>query len=61
MAAPPLRRRIVYALVWRNANEAIKPGHHYGPYPGHPSAPDFVRFYQEPFVLFEDELPDLYR
>ena len=28
---------------------------------GHPSAPDFVEFYRDPFVLFEDELPNLYR
>ncbi len=57
----PVARRIVYALVWRNANEADKPGHHYAPYTGHPSAPNFVRFYEHPFVLFADELPDLYR
>jgi mannan endo-1,4-beta-mannosidase len=52
---------IAFALVWRNANnETDRPGHFYAPYPGHPSAPDFVRFYRDPFVLFEDELPDLY-
>lgn len=59
--ADPVARRTVYAMVWRNANQADNPGHHYAPYAGHSSAPDFVRFYQEPFVLFEDELPDLYR
>ena len=32
----------------------------YAPYAGHPSAPDFVEFYRDPFVLFGDELPDLY-
>ena len=50
---------IAYALVWRNANE--RPNHYYAPYPGHPSAPDFVEFYNDPFVLFEDKLPNLYR
>lgn len=53
-------RRIAYVLVWRNANEADNPGHFYAPYPGHPSADDFVAFYRDPFVLFGDELPDLY-
>ena len=53
---------VSYVLVWRNANKAAEPArdHFYAPYPGHPSAPDFVRFKQDPFVLFEDELPDLY-
>ena len=54
-------RRIAYVHVWRNANEADKPGHHYAPYPGHPSAADFVRFYQDPLVLFADQLPRMYR
>lgn len=57
----PEARRIAYVLVWRNANHARKAGHHYAPYPGHPSAADFVRFHRSPFVLFEDDLPDLYR
>jgi len=54
-------RRISYVLVWRNANEADIPGHHFGPYAGHLSAPDFVQFAADPFVLLLEELPDLYR
>jgi mannan endo-1,4-beta-mannosidase len=51
-----------YVLVWRNANRATdRKDHFYAPYPGQASAPDFVRFKQDPYVLFEDELPDLYR
>lgn len=58
----PVARRIAWVLVWRNANPANdRPNHFYAPYPGHPSAPDFVRFKEDPFVLLEDELPDLYR
>ena len=58
----PVAQRIAWALVWRNANrETDRPNHFYGPHPGHPSAPDFVRFRQDPFTLFEDDLPDLYR
>lgn len=55
-------RRIAYAQVWRNANrEKENRDHFYAPYPGHPGAEDFVRFYRHPFVLFEDELPELYQ
>jgi mannan endo-1,4-beta-mannosidase len=55
-------RRIAWVLVWRNANrDTDRPNHFYAPYPGHPSAADFKRFRDDPFVLFEDELPDLYR
>jgi mannan endo-1,4-beta-mannosidase len=59
--ADSVARRIAYVLVWRNANDADIPGHHYAPYPGHPSAPDFVEFRNDPFVLFEPDLPDMYR
>ncbi len=55
--ADPTAQRIAYALVWRNANES----QYFAPYTGHASAPDFVRFYEDPFVLFGDKLPDLYR
>jgi mannan endo-1,4-beta-mannosidase len=58
--ADSLSRRISYALVWRNANEADIPGHHFAPYAGHASAADFVQFTADPFVLLVNELPDLY-
>ncbi|NOZ61693.1 MAG: T9SS type A sorting domain-containing protein, partial [Calditrichaeota bacterium] len=51
-----LARQISYAAVWRNANE----NHHFAPYPGHPSVPDFIEFYNDPFTIFEDNLPDMY-
>jgi len=50
-------QRIAWALVWRNASS----DHHFGPYPGHASAPDFVAFYRDPFTLFESDLPDMYQ
>lgn len=53
----PVARRIAWVLVWRNAG----PRQFYAPYAGHESAPDFVAFYQDPFVLFNDGLPALYR
>ncbi len=49
-------KNITWVLVWRNG----RLDHHYAPYPGHPSADDFIEFKNHPFVLFEDELPDLY-
>ena len=57
----PLARRISYALVWRNAYREDYFGHYFAPYPGHLSEPDFIRFYEHPFVRFGDDLPALYR
>lgn len=58
----PGAHRIAWVLVWRNANaELDRAGHFYAPYPGHPSAGDFVRFKEHPLIRFADELPDLYR
>ena len=59
--ADPVGRRISYVLVWRNANQADNPGHFYAAYPGQVSAPDMVRFRDSPFVLFGDEVPNLYK
>jgi mannan endo-1,4-beta-mannosidase len=49
--------RIAWVLVWRNA----RPDHHYAPFVGHPSAADFKKFRDDECILFEDELPDLYK
>jgi mannan endo-1,4-beta-mannosidase len=58
----PVARRISWVLVWRNANPVgDRANHFYAPYRGHPSAADFRRFRDDPFVRFEDELPPLYR
>jgi mannan endo-1,4-beta-mannosidase len=48
---------IAYVLVWRNANAK----HHYAPYPGHASVPDFITFFQDPATLFETDLYDVYK
>lgn len=54
-------KRITYFAVWRNANyDREQRDHYYAPFPGQISAPDFVDFREHPFILFEDELPDLY-
>ncbi len=51
--------QLAYVLVWRN--DARSPTHYYAPFPGHPSAPDFLRFYQDPYTLFENDLRGLYK
>lgn len=62
LKAPEIGGGIAYALVWRNSNDSTdRKNHFYAPYPGQASAADFLRFKQDPVVLFEDELPDLYR
>jgi mannan endo-1,4-beta-mannosidase len=55
--ADSLTCQIAWVLVWRNA----RPDHHYAPFTGHPSAADFRKFRDDECILFEDELPDLYK
>lgn len=56
MTANDQTRQMVYVMLWRNATNGGHNGHHfYTPYPGHPSAADFVRFKQSEFVLFGSE------
>ncbi len=52
----PIASRIAYQAVWRNANTT----HHYAPYPGHASVPDFMDFYNDPWTVFIDDLPAIY-
>ncbi len=62
LESDPVARRIAWVLVWRNATTSPGgPVHFYAPYAGQASAPDFKRFHDDPLILFEDELPDLYR
>jgi len=55
--AEPKASQIAYLLVWRNARLS----HHFGPFAGHPSAPDFLKFSKDPLLLFQNKLPDMYR
>ena len=52
-----LNRYMSYAAVWRNQDT----GHHFAPYPGHSSVPDFIKFYNDPYTLFQNNLPDMYQ
>lgn len=50
---------IAYVLVWRN--DTRSPTHYYAPYPGHVSVPDFMKFYHDPYTLFENDLENIYK
>ncbi|MFY0600507.1 MAG: T9SS type A sorting domain-containing protein [Cyclobacteriaceae bacterium] len=55
--ADPIARQISYFLVWRNG----RPDHYFSAHPGHQSANDLVKIYDDPFVNFENHLPNLYK
>lgn len=46
-----------WILFWRNG----RPDHFYGPYPDHPSAPDFIKFKEDPITLFLSETRGIYK
>ncbi|GAC1425856.1 MAG: glycosyl hydrolase [Flavisolibacter sp.] len=50
---------LCYVLVWRNDEHSLT--HFYAPFPGQVSAPDFLKFYNDPFTWFEKDLKHLYR
>ena len=50
--------KLAYVLVWRN--DMHSPTHYYAPFPGHASAPDFIKFYEDPYTLFEKDLKNIY-
>ena len=52
------KMRLCYVLVWRNDQRS--PTHYYAPYPGHSSVPDFIKFYEDPYTLFESDLKNIY-
>ncbi|TDO97133.1 glycoside hydrolase family 26 protein [Flavobacterium sp. 245] len=49
---------LAYVLVWRN--DTTSPTHYYAPFPGQVSVPDFIKFYEDPFTLFEKDLKNIY-
>ena len=51
--------RLSYVLVWRN--DVKSPTHYYAPFPGHSSVPDFIKFYNDPYTLFEKDLKNIYK
>jgi mannan endo-1,4-beta-mannosidase len=51
--------QLCYVLVWRN--DITSPTHFYAPFPGQTSEADFMKFYNDPFTLFEKDLKKLYK
>lgn len=47
-----ITRQISYVMVWHNDNE----DHFHAPYPDHPSLPDFLEFYNNPYILFMSDM-----
>jgi len=49
---------VAWVLVWRNHGYMPKEKkmHHYAPYKGHPSSTDFIKFYNDPQMMFERKL-----
>lgn len=47
---------IAWVLFWRNSWEGDKPNHHYLPFEGHTSAPDFKEFADKPEILLNNDL-----
>ncbi|GAB2823679.1 glycoside hydrolase family 26 protein [Ferruginibacter profundus] len=53
------KMQLTYVLVWRN--DATSPTHFYAPFPGQISVPDFIKFYNDPYTLFEKDLENIYK
>jgi mannan endo-1,4-beta-mannosidase len=51
--------QLSYVLVWRN--DTHSQSHYYAPYPGQVSVPDFMKFYDDPYTLFEINVKNLYK
>jgi mannan endo-1,4-beta-mannosidase len=53
------KMRLCYVLVWRN--DVRSPTHFYAPFPGQLSEADFIKFYNDPYTLFENDLNNIYK
>jgi len=53
------KMQLAYVLVWRN--DASSKTHFYAPFPGQASEADFIKFYNDPYTLFEKDLKDIYK
>lgn len=51
--------KLAYVMLWRNDNHMQH--HFYAPFPGHNSVPDFLKFYNEEYTLFENDLKGIYK
>ncbi|MDP4261215.1 MAG: glycosyl hydrolase [Bacteroidota bacterium] len=53
------KAQFTYVLVWRN--DTTSPTHFYAPFPGQESEADFLKFYNDPYTLFENDLKGIYK
>ncbi|MDR1743400.1 MAG: hypothetical protein LBR48_06210 [Dysgonamonadaceae bacterium] len=51
--------KISYVLLWRNAWN--RTDHFYAPYPGHVSAPDFIKFINHSKILMNKDISSIYK
>lgn len=51
--------KLTYVLVWRN--DVTSPTHFYAPFPGQASEADFLKFYNDPYTLFEKDIRNIYK
>jgi mannan endo-1,4-beta-mannosidase len=59
---PIIGKDISMLVMWRNKYDPAHESYHFfGPWTGHSSAGDFVKFYESPFTLFSTDLPDMYK
>lgn len=52
-----IAKDVSFACVWRNASTT----HHFAPYPGHSSVPDFLIFYNDDYTMFLKDLEKVYQ
>lgn len=52
------KMNLAYVLVWRN--DVKSPTHFYAPFPEQVSVPDFLKFYNDSYTLFENDLKGVY-
>ena len=50
-------KKIAYAMVWRNEDK----DHFHAPYSSHEGTLDFIEFFNDPDVIFNSDLPNLYK
>ena len=51
--------KLAYVMLWRN--DTRMKHHFYAPFPGQISVPDFLKFYNDEYTLFENDLKGIYK
>jgi len=48
--------KLAFVLVWANTINGF-----WTPYKGHPAESDFIKFKNNPYILFGDKMPSIYK